>query len=117
MLLLTYDYKLKLHSFPDVKNPLKPQTHQHSITEKVRLAVIIVLELSFLWLVHEGVGTQNLNPQLCLHHSESRQLESVRPLVGCCRWSWYSYLLYVSFSWLTLLVVGACCVTNKGSSA
>ena len=41
ILLLTYDYKLKLHSFPDVKNPLKPQTHQHSITEKVRLVTIL----------------------------------------------------------------------------
>lgn len=41
ILLLTYDYKLKLHSFPDVKNPLKPQTHQHSVAEKVRLVIIL----------------------------------------------------------------------------
>jgi len=43
MLLLTYDHKLSLRSFPDVKNPLKPQTHQHSITQK---ATVDIWELS-----------------------------------------------------------------------
>ena len=46
MVVLTYDGKLKLFSFPDVNNPLKPQTHKHNLTLKVCISQYISINIS-----------------------------------------------------------------------